>query len=109
MAGSKALTHLQTGQKAHKRLGEWYHKHIQQEATPAQEDEYAEVTGLIRSILEKAAPSLAIEDFGSDVLDAVFGVREGDPRKIPMLGVSADDDLSVLCFRLMFLSFSPAI
>jgi hypothetical protein len=95
MSENKALTLLQTRTKALKRLDRWYHRHIEPEATPAEQEEYAEITGAIRSLLEKEAPSLAIADFRPDVLQAVFGVCEGDSRKNPMLDLSADEFIAV--------------
>jgi hypothetical protein len=95
MPENKALTLLQNRTKAVKRLDRWYHRHIEPEATPAEQEKYTEITAAIRSILEKEAPRLAIADFRSDVLQAVFGVCEGDPRTNPMLDLSTDELVSI--------------
>jgi hypothetical protein len=95
MAENKALTLLQNRTKALRQLDKWYHKHIEPEATPAKQEEYAEITGPLRGILEKEAPSLAIADFRPDVLQAVFGVREVDPRNNAKLNLCVDERVSI--------------
>ncbi|KAL3492736.1 hypothetical protein BJX62DRAFT_235894 [Aspergillus germanicus] len=95
MPENKALPLLQNRTKAPKRLNEWYHMHIELTPTPTEQEEYAEITGAIRSLLEKEAPSLAIAESRSDLLQAVFGVCEGDPGKNPILDLSADELIAV--------------
>ncbi|KAL3452125.1 hypothetical protein BJX65DRAFT_303837 [Aspergillus insuetus] len=73
----------------------------EQEATLAEQEEYAEITGAIRSLLEKEAPSLAIAAFRSDVLQALFGVCESDPRKNPMLDLCGNERISIPVFLAM--------
>jgi hypothetical protein len=52
-----------------------YHKALEHKATPEEKKEHEVVTGLVRSLSQKAA-SLAIGDFEEQMLMATFGVRE---------------------------------
>ncbi|KAL2845263.1 hypothetical protein BJY01DRAFT_247739 [Aspergillus pseudoustus] len=94
MARSKVSTMIQTTNKTLERLDKWYHRGIKQKAGDSQRQEYMEATRPMRSLSEKNAPSLAIGDFQSNMLEKTFGVREG-PRGCPILDISRNEMICI--------------